>query len=1075
MEIRLLGPAVRVMIDGRSADAGTLKERSILALLALTPGKAVPTATLIDRVWGPSPSAAVRSSLYSCVARIRSRLVAAGAGVGLRKLSHGYTLEIAPDAVDWHRVQNMRLRARDLAESGEHSSAAVLLWEALSLWEGEPLAEIPGEWTHGHRASMNQTRLVLVDGWARSCLRIGQHEDVIARVSEEAARHRTNEQLCARLMEALAGVGRHAEAVETYHGLRAVLAEEGGVPGGPTQDVFQRVLAAQARAADRAPEPGAPEAPAAQVSPAPPVPASSAPPRVHDSLARDIGDFTARGPELTEVLTRARARSHGTTVVVVNGLAGVGKTALAVRAAHLLRAEFDVRVQLDLHGHSAARAPLEPEEALHTLLRELHVDADHIPAEPQARAALWSSRLAGRRVLLVLDDAVPGRIAPLLPGTPGCVALVTSRWKLTELDGVHHLRLPEPSPAEATAMLAAFAGLGPDRRGEPDLERIAAACGNLPIAIRVAGGRLRHRPTWPPGHLADRLERDGLSEMRSFGRDVAAVFEMSVQALGESARAAFLRFGVHPVAESTLPVLAAALGEGPGGRAAAESAVEELLEANLLDEIAPGRYRMHGLLHAFARRRAAELMPAEERRGALVRMLEHYRAAADAADAVAHPWRRRPQERSDTLVAPQPFTDAAQARRWFAEEYPVLDAVTADACDGEFAPWPEVRRYAVALPLVMAGLTRSDGPWERSEHHLAVCLELCGQDGDEPNRALAALELSRVQRRLRRLDDARANAETALEHWRSGGDAAGEALAHDELGSIHFDAARNTAALREHEAALELFTAIGDCRGRAVALNHVGTCLAQLGDLDGAETACAEAVASLRELGDRGTEARALANLSGVLHLRGYHRDAQRIGEQALAVFDEIGDRLNSGSLAHNLAEVLAYRGLFEEAAERYRRARELLSAAGADVEAIRALVGLGSAQLALGRRHRAWTALEEAITLVGPLSDPVTESQVMLARGDVLRAFDRSAEARMHYRSARGLAGSGASAIDEALAHDRLGDLCAGEGRRAEAVEHWRRAALATPANSHHATAVRVKMEALGQTVVSGPISGLV
>ncbi|MFD0776281.1 BTAD domain-containing putative transcriptional regulator, partial [Streptomonospora algeriensis] len=263
MEIRLLGPAVRVLVDGRVADAGTLKERSILAVLALSAGKAVPTATLVERIWGPSPSASVRSSLYSCIARIRSRLESAGSEAGLRKLPHGYALEIAPEAVDWYRVQNLRRQARDLAESGDHRAAVVLLSKALSLWEGEPLAEIPGEWIHGHRASMNQTRLLLVDSWARSCLRIGHYDDVIASVSETAAQHPNNERLAALLMEALAGSGRHAEAVDVYHRLRGVLAEEGNNPGGPAQAAFQRVLAGQAREAEDSAGPsGALRAPA---------------------------------------------------------------------------------------------------------------------------------------------------------------------------------------------------------------------------------------------------------------------------------------------------------------------------------------------------------------------------------------------------------------------------------------------------------------------------------------------------------------------------------------------------------------------------------------------------------------------------------------------------------------------------------------------------------------------------------------------------------------------------------------------------------------------------------------------
>ncbi|GAA1760305.1 AfsR/SARP family transcriptional regulator [Streptomonospora arabica] len=1066
MEIRLLGPAVRVLVDGRVADAGTLKERSILAVLALSAGSAVPTGTLIERVWGPSPSASVRSSLYACIARIRSRMRAAGAGAGLRKRSDGYSLEIAPEAVDWLRVKALRKRAQDLAEAGEHRAASVLLTEALDLWEGDPLSELPGEWTHATRAEMNQTRLILVNRWAEASMRIGHHDDVVAVVSEAAAGHPDNEQLTVRLMEALAATGRHAEAVDSYNRLRGVLAEEGNNPGAATQEAFQRVLAGQTRVADepasRVPAPGAPGAGAERAAP---------PPRVYDSLARDIGDFTARGPELAEILSFCRGASDATTVAVISGMAGVGKTALAVRAAHLLRDDFDIRLQLDLHGHSQGQEPLEPAQALHTLLRELEVEADRIPAEPQARAALWSSRLAGHRTLLVLDDAARGRIAPLIPGTPGCVVLVTSRWRLTELDGVHHVRLSEPSGPEAAGMLAAFAALG-GGEDDPDVRRIAASCGRLPLALRVVGARLRLHPAWTPAHVADRLARKGLAEMRDLGHDVAAVFEMSFQALGAGARAAFLRIGAHPVAEPSLPALAAALGDASPGAAAAEAAAEELLETNLVEETAPGRYRMHALLHEFARKRAAELLPEEERRAALLRTMDHYWSAADAADRAVHPERRRPAERPGGPALLPPFAGAADARRWFDEEYSAIDAAITGAREGEFADAPDVRRYAVRLPLAVAGLADSDGPWERSERHLAACLELCRAGADEENAALAAFELSRVQRRLRRLDDAKANAEAALEQWRREGDVGGEALARDQLGLVHFEAARNSAALREHTAALELFRRARDARGCAETLDHVGVCRGNLGDLASAESAFTEASAIARAAGDRQLEARSLGNMAGSLYLRGRHRDAVRICERVLAVFEELGDQRKLGQTMQNTAALLVYEGMYDEAVDLFGRAHEVLVRVGEEGPAIRALAGMSEALVELGRRSEAWAVTERAFELAGTLVDPVTESQLMRCYGDLLTSVQRTSEARLYYRNACGLAGNGVSVHDEMLALDRLGDVYARAGRGSEATAHWRRAwNLAEAMQAPQSSALRIKIESFGDSGHSGHV----
>ncbi|MBX9386910.1 BTAD domain-containing putative transcriptional regulator [Streptomonospora nanhaiensis] len=1095
MEIRLLGPSVRIMVDGESVDAGTPKERSILANLALEPGKVVPTQLIIDRVWGDTPTPRVRSSLYAYITRLRGRLAAAGAGsgVGLRSRSQGYLLEIAKEAVDWHRAELLRVRARALADSGDHRAAVVLLSEALDLWEGHPLAEISGAWAEGVRTNMLKSWSLLVQRWAESSMRIGHFDDVVTRVSEAAAADPVNERLAAVLMEALAGSGRHAEALEVHARLRADLADRLGIDPGPdTQAVFERILrggaerrpeagrrigpadtAASGCGPDQANLAGMPQAGAPEPAPLGPEPtgqASDGLPRllIHDNLPRDTANFTARTAELAEIVARVRGRPDTTTAIVIHGMAGRGKTTLAVRAAHAVRAEFHTRLFLDLCGHADSQPPLKPEQGIYKLLLTVGVPAEEIPSEPEARAALWTSRLAGRRTLLVLDDAIEPQIGPLLPGLPGCTVLVTSRRRLAEVDGVHHLELAPLDRNDSALMFSRTAGLdlGADSAVDGAVQRITAACEGLPLAIRVAGGRLRRHPGWTPRYLADRIERNGLAEIRSMSHDIAGVFATSYQALSEETRRGFLLLGgLHPSDAFSVPAAAAALGDTSETFTAAEAAIEELLDTHLIEETGPERYRMHALLREFARDRAAEEMTPEERREALLRIIDFYWAAADSADRTVHPGRRRPAPPPSRPSRLPEFGGALAARHWYETEYPVLEAVMACARECEFSDQPELRERAAHLPLCLGGLFGSDGPWESAERHLSAALELWMERGDGSGAAIAAFELSRVQRRSN-LAAAAESVETALAEWRGAGDALGEAEALDLRGMLSREAGRNAAALRDHEAALTLYTRVGDERGRAQALSNIGVCQASLGDSAAAESAFSEARRLWQAVGDKHALGDVIANMAGVQFDRGYYRHAQRQCRKSLRLFQDLGDRRRSAVVLYNVGDIALYRDRNEEALDCFLTARRLLWEVGDEQKAAGACSGIGKALLALGRPNEAEDVLTQALALEVTKAVPVVQSQLMLALGDVSMALQRLDDAWTQYRSARALAGNGASAADERMADDRLGDLCARLGRPDEARSHWRRAlALAERAQTPQKEAIRIKIELLGHS----------
>ncbi|WP_393916100.1 AfsR/SARP family transcriptional regulator [Halostreptopolyspora alba] len=1011
MEICLLAPGVRVLVDGQAIDAGPLKERSILAVLALADNRVVPRHVLIERVWGPEHPDKLRSSVYSYINRIRTRLSRANADVHLVSRPQGYALEIASESVDWHRVRALRARAGELSKAGEYREASALLWQALELWQGDPLAEVPGTWAQGMRTSMESMRLLLVAQWAETAMELGEFDDVVAVVADVAAEYPTNERLARIVIQSLAASGRQAEALESYERLRGHLAETlGSDPGTQTQRVYQRIL--NGHPVQR--EVGA-----------------TVGPRVHDSLRRDIDDFVARGTELAEIVARARNNPEATVVQVISGMAGVGKTALAVRAAHLLREDFDVRLHLDLHGHADDHPP-DAMQALYTLLRMLDVPAERIPAEPQARAALWRSQFTRRRALLLFDDATHAQVAPLIPGTPGCFVLITSRRSLAELDTTAHLTLKPPNQADAVLMFATIAGLTPQRASEAGIARVVRACDRLPLALRIGAARLSHHPTWTPEHLAEDLSRDRLGQMRLAHHDVAAVFELSFTALSPRAQAGFLRLGLLPTTTFSLHTAAAGLGE----TSVAESVVEELLDAHLLEEIGPAQYRMHDLVGDFVRRRAGEEIAAGERRSVLHRVLDHYLLVADAADRAAHPERKR---LGLTVTHPTPlpaFDGPRAARQWFSSEYPALEAVLAHAYEHDFG------EHAGRIALALGGLFDTDGPWERAERHFAACLRLWRGLDHGPGIALAAYELGRAQRRQRNLAEAAGNARIALGEWERHGDVHGQACAHDLLGLVWFMTNRNSEALEEYRTALDLRRWVNDQGGAAHALDHIGMCQLQLGDYDAAESAFTDALALHRGLDNRYAEATTLGNFAELVFNRGYHRDAKRMCEQALSIFEELGDTRCVALALNNLGILADYKEDHHEALGYFQRAHQLLWRIGDENQAINAHTGIGTTQLALGHPERARDTLQRSLELVRPLEDPESESQIMLALGDTRVSLRQPREAMRCYRDAREQARrGGVSSMNEALAHERIGDLYTRHGQPSVALAHWNRA----------------------------------
>jgi DNA-binding SARP family transcriptional activator/tetratricopeptide (TPR) repeat protein len=576
----ILGP---LSVVGDAITAG--RDRVVLAMLLLHPDRVLGAAELIEAVWGAQPPPTVRAQLQTCVSRLRRALPPEA----IMTDPAGYRLRCPPEELDASVFARLVARAREDRDNE-------LFRQALDLWRGPALAEIDSLAVRRSAAVWDERRAVATEEWVELELAAGRARELLGELAGLVEQFPLRERLRGQLMTALWRSGRQADALAEYRRVRQVLSDELGLDPGPElQQLHQQILAG-----------GTPAA------------AEPAGVRVR-CLPRTVGDFTGR-EELVERLLSVieKADRKAPVVAVVDGMAGSGKSTLALHVASLVGDGYpDAHLFVDLHGHSTEQ-PLEPAAALLVLLRQLGVRAERIPASPVERVGLWRTELAGRRALVLLDNAASSaQVADLLPTSPGSLALVTGRRRLIGLDGVHPESLGVLSEAEAVTLLARIAG------GRVLAEPLAAAevvrhCGGLPLALRLAGARLAHRPRWRVADLVDRLGAAPLPELAAENRSVADAFALSYAPLAGPARQMFRLLGLCP--GPSFDVLAAAALAGVSRRDA-QDALDDLVDVHLVEEPERDVYRLHDLLREYAAALAAEL-PEAEQRAALIQALD---------------------------------------------------------------------------------------------------------------------------------------------------------------------------------------------------------------------------------------------------------------------------------------------------------------------------------------------------------------------------------------------------------------------------------------------------------------------
>jgi tetratricopeptide (TPR) repeat protein/transcriptional regulator with XRE-family HTH domain len=749
------------------------------------------------------------------------------------------------------------------------------------------------------------------------------------------------------------------------------------------------------------------------------------------TLPRDVASFTGRQQELEHLAEAAAGKGKVVGIHAIGGMAGVGKTAFAVHAAHRLADRFPAgQIFLSLHGHTPGQAPVDPTDALASLLLTLGVPAGQIPADMEARMALWRDRLGEKQLLLVLDDAASSeQVLPLLPGAGGSLVLVTSRRHLSALDDATTVSLDTLPPSEATALLVRLAGradLSPD---DPAVGEVVRLCGFLPLAIGMVARQLHHHPAWTAAARAAELAaaQDRLELMATENLSVAAAFDLSYADLAPDQQRLFRRLGLYPGADID-GYAAAALDDTD--LATARRGLEALYDQYLLAEPAQGRYRMHDLIREHARALADRFDPGEDRDSTTGRLLDYYQYTAARAEAlIARQSRPAPASADGPLAAALPaLADREQALAWARTERASLLA----CLDHATATGQHPR--VIALTAGLAGLWRSDGPWADAINRHGAAARAARHVGDRNGQAGALNNLGYLRRVTGDYPAGAQALEEALRIYRDVGDRNGQAGALLHLGAVRRVTGEHPAAVRALEEALVIYRDLGDPLGQADALIELGVVRFVTGDYPAAVLALEEALRTCRDLGDRLGQARALRDLGYLRRLTGDYPAGARVLEESLGIYRDLGDRLGQagallylGAVRRAMGDYPAGALALEESLGIYRDLGDRNGQAGA-------LLYLGAVRRAMGDYPAGAQMLGEALGIYRDLGDRGGQATAFNELGTLHRVSGDHPGAEECHRQALALARAIALPWDEAHALADLGRCALAAGRATQA-----------------------------------------
>ncbi|HEU5470887.1 MAG TPA: BTAD domain-containing putative transcriptional regulator [Actinophytocola sp.] len=940
--LRLLGP-LELAVGRQPLNIGGPRQRIVLATLALNANLVTSVHELVEALWDDSPPETARAQIQTCISSLRKLFGEHAHPGAIRTRAPGYLLEIAPTDLDSEEFTRLVAGSRGQAEQGRYADAATMLRQALELWRGPPLADIDSAAVQRGASRFEDSRLAAIEERVRLDLTLGRHEEIIGELAALVGRYPLRERLAGYRMLALYRSGRQADALEVGRLTRHRLVEELGIePGHELQRLESAILNRdQALELERVAAPAA----ASQGEPAGAPPVLPDRPVIPRQLPASIADFTGRTAQIDEIkqVLLGEQPRYAVRIVGINGSGGVGKSSLAVRAAHEVSDAFpDGLLYGEIQNSDGADATAK---LLVRFLRALGVTGQAMPNDLQERIELYRSLLADKRLLVVLDDATgEEQVQALLPGSPTCAVIATSRMRLSGLWGAHWIDVDVLDTEQSMELLARIVGDKRIRAEQSAAVDLVGLCGGLPLALRIAGARLASRPHWAIGALVRRLsdEASRLDEFSHRGLELRCNIDLTYRSLRAPVARLFRLLALVRAPDVPEWTAAALLGTSLDDAA---DVLESLVDARLLDLVEYSgervRYRMHSLIRVYALERLMQTESRADREEAMGRVLGGWLALAETAH-----------------------------RREYGGDFTILH--------GTAPRWAPPGGWQTTVPDEPMG-------WWKTERGslVAAVRQAAGAGLDEMcwDLALTSVTLFEAGGFF---DDWRETSQLGLEVSRTAGNRLGQAAMLYSLGTLNMFQKRLAEAERFFASALDIFESGGNAHGRALVLRNIGIVAGLVGNFPVMLKNYLESIELMRTVGDRMGEAHILRDMASYWLDEGDHDTARGLLDDALAICRQVKCLRGEAQVLNRFAHLHLGTGEVELAGQEFERVGVIVRQLGDRIGEAYAWYGLGLARQAEGCLESAEPAVLEALSCAKRVGERMIEGKALYALGDI-------------------------------------------------------------------------------------------